>query len=465
MNQDTGDHRLRPASLGVADIVFFVVAAAAPLGATVGGAPVVFAAAGRGVPALYVTASLVLVLFAIGFAAMSRKVVSAGGFAEFVTVGLGKIPGDAAGGIALFAYLAMLLGINAQLGTMASYLLATWPGWHIDWRIATLVSIFVVGFFGYKDVNLSAKVLGVVMIFEVLILLLFDAAVLLTLPRGEVNLTGFRPSEVLSAGMVPALMFSFSCFVGFESTTIYGEEARTPEVTIPRATYIAIGTIGIFYSLTMWCIGLAYQNEDVRALAAADPVNFVFAANTRLVGGWATDAMAVLVVTSVFAVLLSFHNALGRYMFALARRGFLPAALGHIHPQNQSPFKASLVLTLTVLLIMGIMMVLEIDPVRSIYPILVGVGTLGILVLQALAAMAVISFFRGEADRSWWTGLAAPLLGGAGLWLIVALAIRHFGFLTGVESGPLTLVPWLVLVAALLGIVRGVAVRHPHAAG
>lgn len=111
------------------------------------------------------------------------------------------------------------------------------------------------------------------------------------------------------------------------------------------------------------------------------------------------------------------------------------------------------------------MVVLEFDPMRSIYPILVGVGTLGILVLQALEAMAVISLFRGETDRSWWSGLAAPLLGGAGLWLIVALAIRHFGFLTGAESGPVTLVPWLVLVAALLGRVRGVAARRIHAAG
>ncbi len=47
----------------------------------------------------------------------------------------------------------------------------------MDWRVIALLIIGLVGIFGYMDVKVSAKVLGVLMIFEILILLIFDIAV------------------------------------------------------------------------------------------------------------------------------------------------------------------------------------------------------------------------------------------------------------------------------------------------
>ena len=79
---DTGEHHattLKRGSLGVPAIVFFVVATAAPLAAVLGAGPVVFIFSGVGAPAMYVIAAVVLLLFGIGFAAMSRFATSAGG--------------------------------------------------------------------------------------------------------------------------------------------------------------------------------------------------------------------------------------------------------------------------------------------------------------------------------------------------------------------------------------------------
>jgi hypothetical protein len=67
-----------------------------------------------------------------------------------------------------------------------------------------------------------------------------------------------------------------------------------------------------------------------------------FTAMNTYVGNWATDLTRVLIVTSLFAALLAFHNAITRYTYALASEGALPRQLGRIHPVHKSPYIAGL---------------------------------------------------------------------------------------------------------------------------
>ncbi|MBK5003811.1 APC family permease [Pseudomonas sp. S32] len=459
MQNDSAQKGLKPKSLGVSDIVFFVIAAAAPLGATLGAGPVVFAMGGAGAPGIYLIASLVLLLFAIGFAAMSRHVISAGGFAELVTHGLGRPAGNAAGGIALLAYVAMLTGIYGQFAAFGADLISSFAGFQMDWRIVAVLVIGLVGIFGYMDVKVSAKVLGVLMVFEILVLIVFDVAVIAQTEAKDFTWKGFMPSDIFTPGMGVALMFAFCCFVGFESTTIYGEEAKNPNRTVPLATYVAIAIIGIFYTLTTWCLGLAYANSDVQAVAGADMINFVFNANTKYVGALSTEIMKLLVVTSVFAVLLSFHNALSRYLYALARSHFVPHQLCQVHPKHASPHVASVVLSGATVLVVGAFMISNADPIQHLYMWMVGLGTLAVLALQTLGAAAVVGFTLKTRKCSVWQGLIAPALGGFGLLAAVILAVQNFGELTGTKEGLVTLFPWLVLLAASLGVINGMRAK------
>lgn len=445
---------LQKSSLGVADIVFFVVAAAAPLGATLGVAPVAFSIGGTAAPGLFLVASAVLFLFSIGFAAMSRYVVSAGGFAELVSRGLGKTLGRSAAGIAILAYICMLCGIYGQFASFGVDTIKSYLGVDLNWQIVAIAAVVIVSVFGFLHIDLSAKVLGVLMVLEVLILVLFDAAVIAKTPFSQMKFAGTFPTDFSTPGLGAALMFAFACFVGFESTTLYGEEARNPERTVPRATYIAIGLIAAFYTVTMWCLGVAYGADKVQAAAAADLVNFVYAANTEFVGEWSTRLMQILAITSVFAVLLSFHNALCRYLFALARSGFLPQQLSNVHPRFGSPYKASITLSVITLVILGLFIVGKADPMGQLYLYNVAVGTLAILVLQALGAIAVVGFFLRRDDRSLWQGIIAPAIGGAGLVLVVILAIANFGDLSGAKDGLAPYLPLLVIVAAVVGMLN-----------
>ena len=449
---------LKKSSLGVPAIVFFVVATAAPLAATLGAGPVVFTFAGAGGPAMYVIASIVLLLFGVGFAAMSRHATSAGGFAAFAAKGLGRHAGYVTAGVAILAYAGMLIGIFGQFAVFTAELLASFFGWNVPWQVIAFAGVILIGVFGYLDIQLSASVLGVLMILEVLILIVFDVVVIATGGIAGVNFDAFLPQNVFTPEMGAGLLFAFSCFVGFEATVIYGEEAKKPRRTIPRATYVAIIVIGVIYTATMWALGLAYGSDRVQDAAIEDPVNFVFAANTEFVGEWSTRIMQVLVVTSLIAVLLAFHNTLSRYLFSLGRARLLPHQLGRTHRRFHSPSVASLVLSGVTAAVIALFAITGADPFLTMYLWLVGVGTLGVLVLQAAGAAAVVGYFiRHVRSRSnAWTNFIAPALGGLGLIGAILLAVVNFPLLTGVTEGPATLLPLLIVIAAIAGLIIGV---------
>ncbi|MGF9660798.1 APC family permease [Arthrobacter crystallopoietes] len=253
----------------------------------------------------------------------------------------------------------------------------------------------------------------------------------------------------------PRMIFAASCFVGFEATAIYGEEAKDPARTVPRATYVAVLLIAVFYALSTWSIGLAHGSGNVQEAAASDPGNFVFAVNTQYVGQWSTVAMNVLLVTSSFAVLVAFHNTLSRYLYALGRSGVLPRPIGRSHARWQSPHRASIVVTIVTLVVVGSFMLAGADPYAHLYAWLIGLGTLGVLVMQGATSIAVLAFFLRKKRREFriWSSAIAPVLGGIGLAGAAYLAVVNWNLLTGATSGIPTLLPWLVVLAVIAGVV------------
>jgi amino acid transporter len=225
---------------------------------------------------------------------------------------------------------------------------------------------------------------------------------------------------------------------------------------VSRATYAAVGLIGGFYVLNTYAIVVAYGPSAVGEAAAANPGALVFAMTTQYLGTWATDIMEVLLVTSFFAVVLAFHNTLSRYMFALGRAGLLPSSLGRSHRSHQSPHIASVCQTAIAVVIVGAFALAGADPYAELFSWLVGLGTVGVLVLQATASLAVVGFFRrNKSESNPFVTVIAPLLGAAGLIAAVVLALSNFDVLTGVTTGVVPLLPWLLPVAALIGILVG----------
>src|SRR5829696_9056497 len=109
--------KLHRRALGVPDLVFFIVAASAPLTAVAGGQAATYLVTGnRAVAFMFIPLGIVLSLFTVGYAAMSRYIENAGAFYAYVSKGLGRVSGIGAAFIALIAYNSMQIGIYGLFG-------------------------------------------------------------------------------------------------------------------------------------------------------------------------------------------------------------------------------------------------------------------------------------------------------------------------------------------------------------
>lgn len=193
------------------------------------------------------------------------------------------------------------------------------------------------------------------------------------------------------------------------------------------------------------------------ARAAAGP-DLTFKAGELYVGAWLADTMHALIIVSAFAATLAFHNAAARYLYALGREGLLPRHLGEVSARHGFPGGAVIAQTAFNLLVVLAGALLAADPYTVVFLWTNSTAVLGIMLMQAMAALAVWAFFRHDrrgmcAARVVW----APLVSFAGLALLTVLAVFHFDLLTG-ETGLVNVVLLaplpLVLVAGLYVALR-----------
>lgn len=452
-----GTGQLRRNALGVAAITFFVVSAAAPLTAVAGGYPIAMLLGnGAGVPAAVVLVTLILLVFSVGYTAMARHVANAGSFYAFTSRGLGGLAGGAAAYIALLAYNTMQIGLYGLFGAVTA---ATFAGYGIEapWWVWSLIALAIVALLGYRQIDLSAKVLAVLVILEYVAVVILDLAIIGKGGAAGVEFSSFTPGTFFTGSATIGVLLCFAAFMGFEATTIYAEEARDPKRTVPRATYLAVLIIGVFYAISTWAMVLGVGADKVVETIGGlpDPTAYVFILSDQYVGGWLTTIMSVLLVTSVFAALLAFHNAAARYFYVLGREGLLPAKLGHTHGAHQSPHTGSVLQTVLAIVVLAIFAITAQDPIFALFTWLTNTATLSVITLMALVSFAVIAFFKKQPalEPSALKASIAPLVAGIVLAIIALLVVWHFGELTGAARWLAIALPLLVPVAAVLGAI------------
>lgn len=441
--------RLR-GSLGVASIVFIVVAAASPLGVIGGPVPLGIAFGnGAGFPTSYLAVTAVLVLFAVGFTAATPYVRSAGAFYAYVDKGIGRGAGLGTAFSALLSYLVLEAGVFGLFGPGLDGLLQSYGLPALPWWLYAAVGFVIVAALAYFNIELSGRVLAVLLIGEVLIVLALDAAVIFGGGGPEGFSTAFlHPAQIVSGAPGFAILFAILSFIGFEATAVFRDEARDPDRTIPRATYIALLSIGVFYALSSWVLVTANGESAIVEAATANPGGILADTTALYLGTVGGHLVQVLFVTSLFACILSFHNISTRYFYSLARKGVLPAPLGIAHAKHGSPSRASLVTAVIVGVLVTIAVALQLKPIEEFYTWLGGISSVGFVLLLVLTTAAVIGIFRREPHGvSVWRRLVAPLLALAALLGFLAVILVNLPVLVGeADYGPFS-IGVLVLLA------------------
>ncbi len=464
------ERSLRADRIGLAGLMLSVLAATAPLMVVAGVMPTTFGVMGIvGQPLLFLILAVVLALFSVGYAEMSRHVHNAGAFYSYIARGLGGTMGAGASVLALVAYSCMQLGFYGILGFEVSSQLAQHFQITIDWWAVALLAVVLVALLGWLKIDLNAKVLGVLLMIEVVMVLICDVAGLADPAKGGVSLHAFNPSTLSGPGFGTALCFCIAAFIGFEQAPVYAEETSRPNVLVARAMYLSIGFVALFFVLGAWSLTVAAGPSHIVDMSLKQGPNLLFGLSQARLGSTFADVLSVFYITGMFAAMLSFHNVVARYAFAMGREGLLPATAGRTAKGSGAPAYGSLLQSVISLIVVGIFALTDNKPqgdptvpVLRLFSWMGGIGALGVTLLMATASVAVIVFFvrRGAARSQMWR-LIASGLAGIGLLGIAFYTVKDFAVLLGADPhSPLRwILPAIIGVAAVGGLLFGVVLK------
>lgn len=484
---------LHKGTIGVFGIIFFVVAAAAPLAGMTGAAPVaIVLGSGSGVPGAYLLVGLVLLLFCVGYAAMTHRVTNAGAFFAYVGRGLGTNAGVGAALVSMVAYLAVQWCIYGFFGAVMAGQMAALLGIELAWYVWALVALVIATVLSLLSVNVGAKVIGVLLIAELAALLITSVAVLADGgPEGWNLAAAFSPSSIFAGGLVGtagiAFAFAFASFIGFEATAIYGEESKDPKRTVPRATYLAVGVVtGMFVLVTFAMVTAMGASETINktvewssvdGVPLANPTGVLITIANIYVGNWLGTLMGWLILTSLFAAIVAFQNSASRYLYAMSRGGVLPKSIAKVNGRG-APQNASITTSVLAIVVILYFQINALDPILNLFYWMSATAVIAIVLVEILVSVAVIAFFaKNKLDEGIFTRVIAPVLAALGLAFGLYLLMSRFSLLAGTTAADVdpTVTAWaqsmtgtvlmsIPFIALVIGFVIGLARKENEAA-
>lgn len=371
--------------------------------------------------------------------------------------------------LALVAYNALQVGIYGIFGFEVSGLFSTYLDTEVAWWIPALLAALAVGTLGWLKIDVNARLLGVLLVIEVALVVIFDIAAVADPAKEGLSLHAFNPDTLSGAGVGTALCFCIAAFLGFEQAPVYAEETSKPHILVPRVMFLAVGGVAVFLAISCWAITVATGPSAVVGASQKQSAGLLFFLTEERLGSTFTDVLHVLFVTGMFAAMLSFHNVVARYAFAMGREGLLPQAFGRTTGTSGAPGTGSLLQTaVSVAVVAGFAIADDgpvgdpTAPVLQLFTWAANIGSLGVILLMAAASLSVVVFFvrrQAVAAQAW--RLATATLSGIALLAIAVYTIKDFDVLvgTGPDSSLNWVLPGIIGAAVVLGLVQGLVLR------
>lgn len=420
-------------NMGVFALAMTALAFVAPLGGCSGALPVFLGLGGSGTPFIFIMVTVILLIFSIGFTKMGAIMARPGGFYAYVTDGLGKKLGFVTAGMSSVGYLMVALWAPPLFGIQVNNFIGNVLGMDpLPWVVWALLSTLLCMFFAYHRIDLSAKVMVIVMFLEALAVVVFDIFCFvkgIPINGSDAMITGVVDNGQFGA----AILMVLGAFFGFEATVIYREETKDPEKTMPRAVFTTVILLGIFWSITAWAYN-AYWGKDSIEMIANEHTGTIFndtlmAVTNKIV----MDVVSVFAMVSVFASQLAITNTANRYWYSLGVDGALPKVYGKAHPKHNSPYAAALTVGTIHCILMIIFYIAQPDSPDVVYPMFSGTGTFFVTVNLFLVSIAIPVYFRKNKvhNVTLLQSTIAPIISAICITVIMILAVIHFEALLG----------------------------------
>ena len=378
------NYGLHSGALGAVETLAQSISATAPSTSSSLTIPLVFALAGNGTWLVYLIATAAILLVGFSISRFARMSASPGSLYSYTAQTLTPACGAMAGWGLLLAYLATgasVAGGALYYVNLLSHQFLNWP----PHPVVTLAAVCAAaGYIAFRDVKLSAEVMlwievaSVAMVVMVLAVLLFKVG--FHVDRDQLSLTGVRFSS-----LGPALVLSIFSFVGFESATTLGVEARNPLRTIPRAVLQCAVLSGMFFIWCSYSEVLGFHGVPTNLAETSSPLHLLAARAGVSPLGIGIDIGALV---SMFACVLACATAAARVILRMSHSRLLPRWLQRTSRVHGTPGAAILICSIAMFLATAIMAGRGIAGF-DMYDLAGSLSVFGFLTAYALVALAV----------------------------------------------------------------------------
>jgi amino acid transporter len=407
-------------------------------------------------------------VFALGWivAQYAKKIHAAGSVYDYVSAGLGRTVGAAAGWLYYGGTIILTTGLGVLVGGYVHDILLPTLGaeggwlpiwlWDVIWAGA----LFAVLFLG---VQISTRVQLTLALVSLVVVLLFFLKVIIDVGADNDLGKAFSPSSSPDgwSGIFFGVLYGVLIFVGFESAANLAEETHNPKRDIPRAVLGAVVVVSAFYLLASYAYvaGFGFSFDAIAAAAAGIPLFALAAPNEA--GGFGSDLIAKVIVAvvllDILAVGVGASVASTRGVFALARDRRLPAPLASVSRRYGTPVGAIILLMLVQVVFIVASetsdTLLSLVGLPHYFSLFIWAATFGGFALLMVYLLMSFGAIVGLADHP----------NRLGLWIAVILGVAItgagiFGSFYKVTSPTLT-APWAAVLWGLLGVLMMFVVK------
>ena len=418
--------------------------------------PLVCALAGNGTWVAYALATVAVLLVALCIGRYARYSASPGSLYTYASMTLPPWLSATVAWSLLLAYVATGSSVIGGFYHYANLLLHDANG-HVYSTVllATLVtgvSIWI----AYRDIKISARLMLWIEAASVTVIVVVVA---LLLARHGWHLDGeqLHLHGMTGSGLRLGLVLALFSFVGFESATTLGAEARNPLQTIPRAVILSALLAGAFFIVCAYAEVLGFHTAGQDLGASQAPMHVLARVGGVPMLGLLIDIGALV---SLFAGTLACITAAARVLLLMAHNGLAPDSLRNTHARNQTPSRAVIITGIAALAPAAVLAARGASGL-DVYGWLGSLATYGFIVAYALVCVALPRYlrdhgvFRAGAQIIPWLAATAMLL---------ALV----GNLYPVPEGPYGRLPYIYLAYLAAGLLwfalhgRNKKSRVPH---
>jgi amino acid transporter len=439
-NSDTTHYGLRHEILSPMETLAQSVSTIAPTTTPAATIPLVCALAGNGTWLAYALATTAVLLVALCISRYARHSASPGSLYTYASRTLPPWLGATVAWSLLLAYVATGSSIIGGFYHYANVLLRDATG-HV--YSAVLLSMLVTGvsvWIAYRDVEISARLMLWIEAVSVSVIVIV-VALLLIRHGWHLDSDQLRLRGVTGSGLRLGLVLAIFSFVGFESATTLGSEARNPLKTIPRAVIQSAVLAGIFFIVCAYAEVLGFHVAGQDLGTSQDPMHVVARVSGAPVLGLLIDIGALI---SLFACTLGCITAAARVLLLMAHNGLAHDSLRATHARNQTPSRAVVITGIAALLPTAILAARGVSGL-DVYGWLGSLATYGFIVAYGLVCVALPGYLR---DHRVFRAGAQIIPWLAGFAMLLALV----GNLYPVPEGPYGKLPYIYLAYLTAGL-------------